>query len=273
MQGKEFRDKIKKLSISSKKDFKEQSDLKKHQESMANFMLSQLESSYLSKDEEMQRYFYNLLGALLLDYKKSFPNSDIQILSRFKSDESYLNKLKERAVNGKFDKGITDAFAMKIIINSADLNLSDNSILKDRIKKDNEIYAKMDSFLDYMNENLGEEDSKFTNIKRIDYYKNLREVLVSILDLVPGDEKKGEAQTLRSYYKEKLDMVTKIIEVEKNNENNDFYESPYLSKKALYNLGIDPGDLESGEKRKDFEVLLSTFNAMIYDDFYMANFT
>ena len=270
MQGKDFRDRIKKLSRKEDKDLEE---LKKYQQDMEKYLKTQLNETYLEKDEEMQRYFYNLLGSLLLDYKRNFPNCDIQILSRFKSDESYVNKIKERAENGKFDKKITDAFAMKIIINSADLNLSENDVLKERIKKDNEIYSNMSSFLNLMNENLGEENSEETNIKRIDYYRNIRTILASILELVPGDKTAGEAQTLRGYYEEKLTMVDKIIEVENNNENNDFYKSPYLSKKALYNLGIDAGDMENNSKKKDFEVLLSTFNAMIYDEFYYSTIT
>lgn len=216
-----------------------------------DYIIDQLQNSHIGNysdvDKEKREYLYNLVATILLEHNKEYKNTDIDIIGRFKSDESFKNKMLKRALKEDEKKPIQDMFGAKIVINNTKNFLPKSSILSQEREKNLELLSEFNDFKE--NKLIGNERKDLTSEE---YFIQLKKLLKSIQSILPEN-----AVNLIESYKKKEEIVSQKI---------DYLKIRKDKKIDNQDLCLDSKEFEFNDRRKsDFEYLLEDFEARIDD--------
>lgn len=231
-------------------------DSNQYSQKFQEHVLRDLEESYFSthneEDIEKIEYYKNFVTCMLLEHNKNYPNTNIRIKGRFKSDESFLDKSLYRASKEEYKRKISDMFAIKIIIDDSSENFSPNSLI---FQKREENRKQLLSLVDFYNK-LQNPDMR-SNISKEEYYNNMIKLLGYLQNVVPE-----EATDLKQNYKEMQNYIKQMksylpITKEKMMTENEFH---------LSFMNYPKPSEDDKQSKTDFGYLYDDLSARINDE-------
>lgn len=226
---------------------------KEFKKSVEVYLKDQL-NSYIGKISEediiKREYVNDLIATILLEHNKKYKNTEIELLGRYKSDESFKTKTIHRMFKKDFDRPIDDIVGFRIVIESTKTLLPKESELNKEREKNLELLRV---FYEFKENNLN--DIGDLKISKEEYLLNLQALLKAIQQTLPK-----EAINLIDLYKKKEKIVKEKIDYLSINKDT------ILTKEDLHISAKEFSDSE--EEKSDFEVHLEDFEARIDDKMY-----
>lgn len=244
-----------------RKPFDNEQENKKYENLYNNYILKDVNEMILSTDTDIMKYLEVVVSALLLEINKAFPepNYSIYITYRIKSPKSNVEKLSDYIRRLKDDgtsisiKALTDLIGLRIIIEKIPHNIT--------ISKNEHEYDTFKKLSDEREKNIKasnqfhkfETKINYNNCTYIEYYKQSKELLTSILNTFKSETLNFPdfANNLKEKYNSLINECEKKIEI--------------LTALGDFSSKIDTNYLanDKSQSKVDFSQLLKDFDARI----------
>ena len=227
-----------------------------HSEDIQEYWMNQLNDSYIGQESKIDKmkmnYLFYFLSDMGIRISKRY-NTELKWVGRFKSVESFQNKVINRISKGDFDRDVNDYNANKFIIDRAPVLDSDINSELARRRKEN--LKKLDKFEKYKSENISQENFIYEKASRKEYFKKMSEVLDALIDITPEYATEEKDRYLKQ--KEEIETQLKYTKIQPNDQ---LTLKDIRLKGEVFNYNHDETNIT------DFHVLLSDYSSRINND-------